>query len=196
MAEKWKKLIQKLEILVGEGQETLDAETLSATEAEYKIILPSDYKEFCQVLGSGELSDIARVCCPTKFFIKASERRVQEAIRDIERFGENLKRDQQYIEQLRSAFVFGESATGEYLIFWDLRTYQESDGNYDIYWANSVDPGGTDPVMLGRDFFNFIQNFCYGTEAFDLVPEYMEGSSPEDLSLTFYPLIFTHYTEG
>ena len=79
MAEKWKKLIQKLEILVGEGQETLDAETLSATEAEYKIILPSDYKEFCQVLGSGEL-DKARVYCPTKFFIKANERSIQEAI--------------------------------------------------------------------------------------------------------------------
>jgi hypothetical protein len=191
MSEKWKKLIQKLEVLVGEGQETLDAETLSAAEAEYKIIFPSDYKEFCQVLGSGELSDIARVYCPTKFFIKASERDIHEAIRHIERFGENLKRDQRYIEQLRSAFVFGESATGEYLIFWDLRTYQESDGSYDIYWANSVDPGSVDSVMLGRDFFNFIQNFCYGTEAFDLVPEYVEGSSPEDLSLTFYPLVFT-----
>jgi SMI1 / KNR4 family (SUKH-1) len=190
MSEKWKKLIQKLEVFVGKGQETLDAETLSATEAEYKITFPSDYKEFCQVLGSGEL-DKARVYCPTKFFIEASERRIQEAIRHIERFGENLKRDQQYIEQLRSAFVFGESTTGEYLIFWDLRTYHESDGSYDIYWADSVDPGGVDPVTLGRDLFNFIQNFCYGTEAFDLVPEYMEGSSPGDFSLSFYPLVFT-----
>lgn len=191
MSEKWKKLIQSLEVLVGEGQETLNAETLSATEAEYKIILPSGYKEFCQVLGSGELSDIARVYCPTKFFIKASERRIQEAIRHIERFGENFKRDQQYIEQLRSAFVFGESATGEHLIFWDLRTYQESDGSYEIHWANSVSPDCIDPVLLGRDFFNFIQNFCYGTETFDLVPEYVEGSSPGDFSLNFYPLVFT-----
>ncbi|MBW4444694.1 MAG: SMI1/KNR4 family protein [Plectolyngbya sp. WJT66-NPBG17] len=186
MESKWVNLIEKLEIVSSEGQEVLCEEDLRLVELECNIVLPADYKCFCQYLGSGMLSDSVRIYCSTLAFIRESKEnltymidRINEYVRnDVQR---DLERDQNYLTLLNSAFVFGDSATGHDVIFWDLQGYDELDQSYDIYWADLDLPECVDPVKVGRDFFGFIQDFCYENQMVnDLVPDLMVFNPQED----------------
>ncbi|MEM8779341.1 MAG: hypothetical protein AAGF26_10820, partial [Cyanobacteria bacterium P01_G01_bin.49] len=73
------------------------------------------------------------------------------------------------IDLLDSAFVFGREPSAN-SIFWDLRSYNNKDKSYDIYWANS-DCFSGEIYKLGRDFYEFITEFCLGTKSFEILPK-------------------------
>jgi hypothetical protein len=199
MESKWSNLIERLEIFNSEGQEVFCEEELRSVELEHNIVLPSDYKYFCQYLGTGMLTNSVRIYCPTSMFIEEGKAKLTYMIDRIKEYMCNdaqrdLERDQNYLSLLNSAFVFGDSSTGHHVLFWDLQSYDELDHSYDIYWADLDLPECIDPVRVGRDFFSFIQDFCYGTQMFELVPEYMEDSSQDDIKPIFHQFQLTQYT--
>lgn len=111
---------------------------------------------------------------------------IEGMIAQIKRYpSSDLSSDLEYIDLLNSAFMFGKYGAGGSLIFWDLRTYSESDKSYDIYWADWETPECGERILIGRSFFEFVSDFCYGTKSFDLIPELMEGLTPEDIEYTF-----------
>jgi hypothetical protein len=86
------------------------------------------------------------------------------------------------ISLLDCSFVFGSEPSAN-SIFWDLRSYNKLDKSYDIYWANS-DCFSGDIYKIGRDFYEFITEFCLGEQSYEILPE-KEWSSKKALQKTF-----------
>ena len=85
-----------------------------------------------------------------------------------------------YENLLASAFILGGSSRAEYII-WDLRTYQSEDDSYDIFLLRIDEPS---MHLIGRDFFQFIRDFCLGTEALRRLPENY-WINPQEISFKF-----------
>ncbi|MCU0543251.1 MAG: SMI1/KNR4 family protein [Oscillatoriaceae cyanobacterium Prado104] len=186
MINQWRQLLATLEVTEDDsGLEILSEDELTAFEIQNNITLPTDYKEFCQILGTGCLWDLVLIFCPSNYLLETQKDMIGAMIDQIRRYpSQDFNRDIEYINLLNSAFMFGEVGESR-LIFWDLRTYSESDKSYDIYWADWETPECGERIFIGRNFFEFVRDFCYGTKSFDLIPELMEGLSPEDIEYTF-----------
>jgi hypothetical protein len=186
MINQWRQLLANLEVIEDDlGGEILSEDELTAFEIPNNITLPADYKDFCQIFGTGSLWDLVVIFCPSNYRLEAQDM-IGGMIDQIRRYpSPNLNRDLEYINLLSSAFMFGEYGAGGSLIFWDLITYSESDKSYDIYWADWETPECGERVFIGRSFFEFVRHFCYGTKSFDLIPQLMEGLSHEDIEYTF-----------
>jgi hypothetical protein len=205
MNQRWLQLLETIEV-IGDGfdKELLGEAEIAIVESELKQSLPVAYKEFCQILGTGMLAEFVRIFSPTKPFIAEGKYHLDYAIQRVEEFMTNyphlqrdrtVERDQWCIDLFKSAFVFGDYATGEYLLLWDLRTYRQEDESYDIYWVSRDMPEIDDPILIGRDFFEFVQDFCYGTKRFESLPESMEASSLEAIPRTFHQFQYPVFTD-
>ena len=176
MLETWKNLKLQLDEEPNKYQkhEVCTEKELLDFETKTKIVLPPSYKECCQVFGSVAFGDYLQIRCPnfslSQFWIEALESSIDSAVR----FGEIEIRNASKIENLLdSAFVFGGSDT-LLVLFWDLRTYSETDENYDIYLARGEDFDGV--YLVGRDFTKFVLDFCLGTKSHEILPKYMHPS--------------------
>lgn len=186
MINQWRQLLANLQIRESDsGREILSEDKLTAFEIQNNITLPADYKDFCQIFGTGSLWDFVVIYCPSNYLLTTQDM-IGGMIAQIRRYpSPDLNRDLEYINLLHSAFMFGEYGAGGSLIFWDLRTYSDVDKSYDIYWADWETPECDDCIFIGRNFFEFVRDFCYGTKSFELLPQLMEGLSPEDIEYTF-----------
>jgi hypothetical protein len=187
---KWTNLIQLVDISGDHaGQELWSEGDFLRFKAETGLVLPRDYKDFCSSLGSGIFGDYIKIYCPN---LRYSEF-MKEVIRDeIRRFPvENIREviiDEitglptvsdiaepldivSTLSLLDHAFVFGDNADAE-VAMWDLRTYSPSDQNCDIYFARTEDFNG-DIYRVGRDFYEFICDFCLGEKSYKVLPEWM-----------------------
>ena len=152
-------------------------------ETQTKIILPPSYKECCQVFGSVAFGEYLQIRCPNLAYSQFWEA-LESSIDSAVIFREIDIKDVGKIENLLdSAFVFGGSDT-LLVLFWDLRTYSK-DGNYDIYLARGEDFDGV--YLVGRDFTEFVLDFCLGTKSHEILPEYMHPSL-RSLQPTFTPI--------
>jgi hypothetical protein len=183
--QKWTSLLAELE--VGKfGGEIFTEEQLSDFESQYNIILPIEYKEYCQVFGTGQFGEFMDIVCPSNRLIEVSNNllnSIRSAADDIPKSRANylaISIDA-IMDLLDSAFVFG--GYDDSIVLWDLRTYQEDDHSYDIYWALSEDFMG-DIYKVGRSFFEFIRDFCLGEKAFEVLPEEVYPM-PEAICRTF-----------
>ena len=66
-----------------------------------------------------------------------------------------------------NAFIFGSNPNG-HEILWDLGSYQESDQSCDIYLVPSDELEQT--TLVGRDFYEFVSDFCLGSKAEEVLP--------------------------
>ncbi|AFY53590.1 WD40 repeat-containing protein [Rivularia sp. PCC 7116] len=138
--DKWQILISQLEIVNKKNLPNTEQDILNF-ESQTGIILPIDYKVFCQLLGGGTFNgfiDIHSVITLRKL--------VEFEIKELE-------------------FASGPN---NYDICWDLTTYSEQDKNYDIYIKTYDD---FQWLKLGRDFFTFVIDYCLGMKSFDFLPE-------------------------
>lgn len=180
LIEKWQFLFSELEI-IDEDSEVLTEEELQEFENDKDVVLPLEYKIFCQVFGTGLFGDFVFVAAPSNEFYKFSEVAVNGIRNELKFFpSRDLSRDKALEDLLDSAFVFGGDSVWGNLGFWDLRTYSELDQSYDIYWIGA-DLMDEDACLIGRNFFDFVQGFCLGTTAYDVLP----GSKQPD-SKTIY----------
>ena len=195
MISKWQALFEEVEIIDRKlGAEIWNVDEIYTFEKNTGIKLPADYKEFCQVFGTGQFGNYVNIYCPN---INVSEIYLNAIKLDIQAIKDNInsylftkkhkKGDVKFdlIEELiNSSFVFGDNVVSD-VFFWDLRTFRDSDKSYDIYMANSDCCDG-DIYKIGRDFYDFIYNFCLGMKCFEILPETMHPSH-EDIRYTFTP---------
>lgn len=189
---KWQQLVENLEIVEDEtGSQLLTSEQLESIEIARNITFPIDYKEYCQLLGTGLLADGIRIFCPVEGYILSESETLRQTIARIRKFAKEYSlpvdpsRDQRVVNLLENAFPFGDMYSSTKLIVWDLRTYSASDGSYDIYYVDCDFPELEDPLLIGRDFFEFIQNFCYGERANELLPNIFDVPFSE-MDYTFF----------
>lgn len=190
MRQKWIDIIQTLDVLENnEGQELWNENSFLKFEAETGLILPRDYKEFCKVFGTGILGDYMIIRCPDTNFSDSRKEVIRDEIRGfpVENIREVIIDEttgipavsdiaepldiNSTITLLDSAFVFGDNSDSE-VPMWDLRTYSQLDQSYDIYISRTEDFSG-DIYKVGRDFYEFICEFCLGEKSYKVLPEWM-----------------------
>jgi SMI1 / KNR4 family (SUKH-1) len=183
-ATQWRELLSALHVTEEEETEMFSDEDLSNFELEFNVKLPSGYKHFCQIFGTGCVGSFLRIYCPSRNLVGSQEVLMGMAEQLREYPSTDIKRDQNYIELLNSSLRFGDDF-GSAILLWDLRTFSELDNSYDIYYAAWESPEDDDPILIGRDFFEFIQSFCLGKKAYESLPSSLHYVLPEKISLTF-----------
>lgn len=171
MIERWSFLLNELEIIeTPYGSEVWSKEELDSFENETGIILPAEYKEFCQVFGTGCFGDFVSIYCPNPQLSSICLGAIKDEItRFLDPCHEKIMDRKSLINLLNSAFVFGSESSG-ISIFWDLRSYNQVDESCDIYWANS-DCFSGNIYQIGRDFYKFVTEFCLGTKSYEILPQ-------------------------
>ena len=179
MIEKWQNLLAQLEILENKGWGIWSEERLLAFEAKTGITLPADYKDFFQVFGKGMFGNYCRISLP-------NNSRTEMLLTEIDELYDSVASptmDKISLENLvTNSLIFG-NTVHSHLIFWDLRTYSERDRSYDIYFGDII---YADIHQVGRNFFEFVRDFCLGMKSYEVLPEWMRPY-PEELTLTFCP---------
>lgn len=196
----WQSLFEKLEIVEPNAEEyeisqtdfqydVMSVEECISLERETGITLPYSYKEFCQVFGSGCFGkEFITIQCPSEFWLNSSNPSKLDCIRhSIDHSSPPAAKNKALIDLVNSAFVFG--GYDYFTVFWDVRTYKHEDDSYDIYWALDECFQG-EIFRVGRDFPEFIQEFCLGSALLESLPSNFHGLTNE-IAPTFkrYPRI-------
>lgn len=178
--EKWRKLLREIEVTLEINDEPLhlNEEQLLDFESQAGVMLPSGYKEFCQIFGRGGFCDDLvqwSIDCPD---LKDIEGHLISSADIIAAQKSSLSqcknRDLVEVQRLLdSAYLFGMGPS--IILIFDLRTYSELDESYDIY---AIDDDGRF-YKVGRDFFEFIRDFCMGTKAEEEFLELLMGMLAE-----------------
>ncbi|MGL5805156.1 MAG: SMI1/KNR4 family protein, partial [Xenococcaceae cyanobacterium] len=184
--QKWQKLITQIDVIdsknrvyYDEDNLNLDAELL-AFEKQTGIILPVEYKEFLHIFGPGRFGKgIFYVYAPNLEFSQEDISIHLNAGQDG--FWKNelmLYMGSDYVTSeesedarklFKSAYFFGGSSRQDSL-FWNLKTYSELDKSYDIYFVNL----GRIPVKIGRSFFEFVHDICFGLNPQTVFPTMLQ----------------------
>jgi len=167
-SNQWQDILSQLDV-TGEPTSWCTVSDVAAFEQALGRPLPDAYRSYCVTFGSGEFSDEIKVFCPcrSKAGIDAAEFNRQQsslvaAILEEETQRRNagrssfLSRSQcELLEGLAAnMLVFGDTASAA-LFAWDLRTYNATDGSYDIWSFNGLFDHHLDIRMIGRDFGAF-----------------------------------------
>lgn len=179
----------------------LSEEELNLFESKTRLVLPQEYREYCQVFGSGRfgLNDFY-IDCPSLQYLEkrlGSNQCILEAhIPRIVKKGHTVVKPCEATELLKNAYLIGSGIEDQLFVF-DLRTYSEQDRSYDIYATLSDTPDGAEIYYLGRSFYSFIRDVCLGTATnknftdwLGFIPQRVGESDPEssdDKSNTFFP---------
>ncbi|WP_293125327.1 SMI1/KNR4 family protein [Microcoleus sp. bin38.metabat.b11b12b14.051] len=171
--QKWQSLLAHLEVFDEQG-ECLTEEEMLQFETTNNIKLPKDYKKLSQVFGSGRFGEFIIIYSPIRshYFHQFPLETIQYEITNrlwysLEELEKNMNLES-IADLLKGAFVFGEDG-GTYIAIFDLKTYSESDYSCDIYWVHCPEfDGGI--YHVGRDFWEFVCNFCLGTKSYKILP--------------------------
>jgi hypothetical protein len=169
--QQWQALLTQINVIESRKKAHYEIsleEDLLAFESEVGFPLPTEYKEFLQVFGPGSFGGgFLDVYYPDLEFSREAlgylldagkEGFMKDALSWVA--GEVYVTSEEAEEArklLNSAFVFGRSSRQETL-FWDLRTYSETDQSYDIYIARL----DRIPVRICRSFYEFVHDICFG----------------------------------
>jgi hypothetical protein len=169
MIQQWQALFAELDT-TNEGQEILSTEELQEFEMQNRIILPTEYREYCQVFGTGLFGHGIRIYCPTPALLEYSKASLESIKEELKMFpSDNRERDNRLKALMGSGFVFADDF-GANIALWDLRSYSERDDNYDIYLVD-IDGSDEELYQVGRSFFEFVCGYCLGRAPYSFLPE-------------------------
>lgn len=200
--EQWKQLLNLIEIEEPIPKEKVNCPKDCSIFEEYLgFTLPVAYQEFCHIFGTGRFGDIINLECPDWEYIKYQNDAIKNIKNDVEEAPfTNQEEKNEYLNLLNSCFMFG-SNDWICIAIWDLRTYSPIDDSYDIYWID-IETFGNNFFRIGRNFYEFIHDFCLGFKSYNFIPEEMRPNpSPEDLIFVRLPPMGTktqtshHYTK-
>lgn len=169
---------------------TLNETQLKFFESKTGLILPQEYKNFFQVFGSGRFGLNGFVIeCPDIQDIKGYLGNSEGILGACKNEFEGLVEIEELFDH---AYLFG--GGGDCVsFFFDLRTYNKQDQNYEIYG------GGCDQKhisKIGRDFLAFVRDICIGKreQRISPFPEllvggtlYIDKDDPRYRTTTFLP---------
>jgi hypothetical protein len=184
MKEKWENLLKSLEIkpglyAVGERFKNLEPDLnlspcseIEIAEFEIKsgIILPSEYKMFCQVFGSVTFGHDVYINC-RNFDVESNRDGHRDILLVRSRDGgydgfDNLEREafDKISELVEHGMNFGGNSANQSDFWFDLRTYG-ADESYDIYCVFEEEEFALFKLPE-RNFFNFIREYCLGKKLY------------------------------
>jgi hypothetical protein len=166
MIGQWQELLSQLEV-INSGSEICTQEEILFFESRNRIILPTGYKEYSQIFGTGLLGYGMHIYAPTSYLIEYSQETLESFRETLVMFpSESPQRDKRLDSLFQSSFIFGDDS-GAHVALWDLRTFGD-DENYDIYWVDIdlID----EEYQIGRDFFEFVSGFCLARASYDFLP--------------------------
>jgi hypothetical protein len=177
MTAKWQDLFATIEIIenIGDEIEIPSECEIETFETQLGIVLPSDYKSFCNFFGTGGFTSDLRIYCPP--YLELSNIALTAIKNEINMFphGQSRFMDVDDIKKLLdSALLFGDTSCAD-IFFWDLKTYNALDCSYDIYWADGDVFDGY-IQKIGRDFFEFVRDFCIGDKFSEII--LLKGQTP------------------
>ena len=181
--EDWYQLASSIEIIdEPSGIELLTLEEALAFEKKHGFLLPQDYKEFCQVFGTGRAAKCVNLYCATDTLILQQEL-LYLTIKNISDFpSSSVQEDFLKVDLIQNSFYFGDDS-GSCIFMWDLRTYSNLDSSYDSYlgvWDSPSDSFAEDYKYLGRSFFDLVNEFTFAGRIFELDQgDSKEPSSPD-----------------
>lgn len=186
--DRWQSLLRELQV-TGATESSCSGRDVKRLELELGVVFPIGYTEFCEVFGSGELGGFIRVFCPC--FTNGSEGVLNTTLTlaslqqsaGLKALAQELgwETDRQskghpsvdstkfslLKRMLPEAFAFGDDPNA-HIYLWDLSSYNDSDQSCDIYMVPTDDLDGT--TLVGRDFFEFVHDFCLGSRASEVLP--------------------------
>ncbi|WP_299413400.1 SMI1/KNR4 family protein [Acaryochloris sp. IP29b_bin.148] len=149
--KKWLELFEKLSI-VGKPRTSSIGE-LNEFESRTKVILPQEFKSFCQVFGSVVFKNSQTfIDCPRDDSRDYHEEKMDWRSASLV----GLEEGEENHDFLNSSYFFG-AGDNHSMLCWDLRTYKASDRSYDIHIYNDID---NKKYRHGRSFFDFIIDIC------------------------------------
>ncbi|MEM6614346.1 MAG: SMI1/KNR4 family protein [Cyanobacteria bacterium P01_C01_bin.72] len=172
--QKWFTLLEQVEVVHRRDPKmhTITLEQIEQFESQSGFILPQEYKEYCQVFGSGIFGiTLLRVYCPDHLNVEEHLISLQDAINACVDFSDYTEEEKQIFE---SAYVFGYGADYTLFIF-DSKTYSSEDKSVNIYGISELDT----IYFIGRSFYEFVRDVCMGDKAETCFPELVEGVDPE-----------------
>jgi hypothetical protein len=176
MSEKWQQFLTENRVTVNReyGQDLRSAIELAEFENQEGIMLPEDYKSFCNFLGSGaftkELGSHCnlRIRCPDIEYSNEMLASLKISL-NYEVESGVISNPEEIEILLNSAFMFADNSKA-HAFLWDLRTYDKSDKNHEIYLVSMRDS----PLKLYsvcRDFFDFTSGFGLGIKSYSSLPK-------------------------
>jgi hypothetical protein len=180
--ENWQQLLKKTDV---EGTPNImTVSDLLTFETENNLVLPEDYKDFCQVFGSGLFGNEIRIQCPPKTEespnIFAMLISYLDELKLLNEFSD--AKSKQIFQILNNGLLIGDTFNGELFMF-DLSSSSKEDDSYDIYIIDmdSFESYGTGINKVGRDFYEFISDAALNnrtvgfTDDFDYPDEMFES---------------------
>jgi hypothetical protein len=177
--EKWKTLLASLNV-ASKSKLICSEAQIAQVEKELGFKFPAVYPEYCRVFGSGSLGqgdpppDFFQIYCPCCPPSSVDIRRTGHDLIGLKLdldvsgpIGDEEKEKTAY-RLLESGYAFGGTDRADSFM-WDLTTYSEGDRSYDIYWV--PDEGVEEITLVGRDFFEFVNEFCLGDRWKIMFPE-------------------------
>jgi hypothetical protein len=189
---RWRDLFASIEIDPSpHGEDIRTAELLSKLESDSGVLLPTEYKEYCQVFGSGIFGSYMQIHYPNDEVLGIALDNMKKELVYEKGMGLWEGRDSEAIEKkLNFAYPFADDSW-EDIVFWDLETYSAKDESYDIYLVWNLKF-----YFICRDFYEFITEFCLGKKSFSILPDDAQPGK-EDIIQTFLPYKWRNfYTKG
>jgi SMI1-KNR4 cell-wall len=191
--QKLQSFLERIEVVETAPRERMSLAELQQLETTLGYKLPVDYKYFCQEIGTGRASGFIDLYCMTDINIQDSAE-VTAAM--IDRISSRVsepplpdRQDAEYIKLLQSALIFA-SFNSDRVMFWDLKTYDTVDDSYDICWYDIYVPDCEKPILIGRDFTEFLIEFCYGQAACSKgIPGFDAEGEPMLVEYVFNPFL-------
>ena len=171
--QKWYELLQK--IIINDKfskQNIFSSSQLADFEAITDIMLPQEYKYFCQIFGSGRFGDIVTIYTPSLSRFDRSKQLIDIVKQQIKEYPSKEKiKDEKLSNWLDSTLLIGDDDRGNIAVY-DLASFDNSKKTYDIYWIQ-IDDFNDEIFKISSDFFDFVNDFCLGNKQYDFLPEYI-----------------------
>jgi hypothetical protein len=170
MLKDWQNLISSINLIGDSFGELVNPSEFENFENQFDMIFPDEYKDFCQLFGTGAFQRAFTLYSPSEYLSEQQEL-LTLTIEDITRFPSNSpEEDLRKVNLLENAFIFGCDG-GSYIFVWDLRTYMDMDKNYDIFvilWDSPSESFNEEIMFFGRSILGFVTDTLLTSKMYDL----------------------------
>jgi predicted transposase YdaD len=164
--KKWYELLKDAN--VKKTQYLISVDDLQTFEIDNNVSLPEEYKEFCQVFGSGVFGNEIKIYCPPA--IEYTHNVVAILGSGLEFLKQtnqiSIHRAEHIARLFKNALIFGCTSSSSYFL-WSL-TAENSDDCENIYMVNldSFECEGGEIEIVCKSFYKFIKDIALKNEPY------------------------------